>query len=818
MKIYAKILLTTLPLVLLSLLAAAGITYYLAFNALTELAENWLETRLSEAVDVATEHEEVLHAYGLQNVDASVKQAQSDAGIALLTIEIGDLGHIFVADSGGNIIIHPDQELVGTDVSSEDWFQAVSNNQQGQLAYAWQGVNHFAVYDYFEPWEWYIFATDPQSEVYGAINQMGVYVLILGVVGSVIMALALMFLTRRLTAPLGILVAGAEQVGQGNLETHFAVNTSDEIGLLAGAFNNMTDQLRVLYARLQERLQTVVSNAPIILFALDNKGVFTLLEGKGLAALELESGEVVGQSVFDVYADVPQLQEDIRRVLAGETLNSIIEMQELFFETWYSPHQGQNGAETGVIGVASDITERKRAEEKLRQQNEYLAALHETTLGLISRLNLNELLEALVARAGQLLGTPHGYVYLMEPFITDADKFDEAELERKVGLGVYGESIGFRLKSGEGLAGKVWQTSQPLVVNNYDTWSGRSPNVSYDVVVRALMGVPLKSSSQIMGVIGMGYDVNSDRTFGDEEVELLSRFAQLASIALDNARLYTEAHDARTAAEITAQELSQALDHLKTTQDQLVETEKMAALGGLVAGVAHEINTPVGVGVTAASALEDKTVAFLDTYKSGQMKRSDLEKYLNMAGQSSSMILRNLSRAAELIQSFKQVAVDQSTEERRTFTVKPYLEEVLLSLQPQLKKTKHTIEIKGSDEITLESYPGVFSQIVTNLVMNSLLHAYEPDDKGHLTFELKRKNSHFIFEYADDGKGISEENLSKIFDPFFTTKRGQGGSGLGLHIIYNLVTQRLGGTIRCESEVGAGTRFVIELPFSPKNT
>jgi len=234
--------------------------------------------------------------------------------------------------------------------------------------------------------------------------------------------------------------------------------------------------------------------------------------------------------------------------------------------------------------------------------------------------------------------------------------------------------------------------------------------------------------------------------------------------------------------------------------------------------VAHEINTPVGVGVTAASALEDKTVAFLDTYKSGQMKRSDLEKYLNMAEQSSSMILRNLSRAAELIQSFKQVAVDQSTEERRTFTVKPYLEEVLLSLQPQLKKTKHTIEIKGSDEITLESYPGVFSQIVTNLVMNSLLHAYEPDDKGHLTFELKRKNSHFIFEYADDGKGISEENLSKIFDPFFTTKRGQGGSGLGLHIIYNLVTQRLGGTIRCESEVGAGTRFVIELPFSPKNT
>ena len=267
-------------------------------------------------------------------------------------------------------------------------------------------------------------------------------------------------------------------------------------------------------------------------------------------------------------------------------------------------------------------------------------------------------------------------------------------------------------------------------------------------------------------------------------------------------------------AEAANQELSQTLEELKTTQDQLVETEKMAALGGLVAGVAHEINTPVGVGVTAASALEDKTLAFLDIYKSGNMKRSDLEKYLNMAEQSSSMILRNLSRAAELIQSFKQVAVDQSTEERRTFQVKSYLEEVLLSLQPQLKKTQHTIEIKGNDDITLESYPGVFSQIITNLVMNSLVHAYEADDAGHLTFNLKRENDRLIFEYADDGKGISKENLNKIFDPFFTTKRGQGGSGLGLHIIYNLVTQRLSGTIRCESKVGTGTRFVIELPVT----
>jgi len=158
--------------------------------------------------------------------------------------------------------------------------------------------------------------------------------------------------------------------------------------------------------------------------------------------------------------------------------------------------------------------------------------------------------------------------------------------------------------------------------------------------------------------------------------------------------------------------------------------------------------------------------------------------------------------------------VDQSSEERREFSVKAYLEEILLSLRPKLKKTQHAIEINGDDNLTLESYPGAFAQIVTNLVMNSLLHAYEPEEWGQLSFDFKQNGKRLIFQYNDDGKGIPKENLSKIFEPFFTTKRTQGGSGLGLHIIYNLVTQRMGGTIHCESKVGSGTRFIIEVPVS----
>ncbi len=195
------------------------------------------------------------------------------------------------------------------------------------------------------------------------------------------------------------------------------------------------------------------------------------------------------------------------------------------------------------------------------------------------------------------------------------------------------------------------------------------------------------------------------------------------------------------------------------------------------------------------------------------MKRSDLETYLDTASQSSTMLLSNLNRAADLIQSFKQVAVDQSTEERRCFTVKSYLDEILLSLRPQLKLTSHEISVHVDDSLELDTYPGAFAQIVTNLVMNSVTHAFAPGEHGEITLVLTAVVDHLNFTYSDNGCGIPDEYREKIFEPFFTTKRGQGGSGLGLHIIYNLVTQKLGGTMYCESAEGAGTRFVMTFPL-----
>lgn len=263
----------------------------------------------------------------------------------------------------------------------------------------------------------------------------------------------------------------------------------------------------------------------------------------------------------------------------------------------------------------------------------------------------------------------------------------------------------------------------------------------------------------------------------------------------------------------TLQEMvEQRTERLQEAQKQLIQSEKMASLGELVAGVAHEINTPVGVGVTAASYLADEAKKIDRKYKSDSMTREDFQEFLSSSLQTSAMILSNLQRATELVKSFKNVAVDQTAEDRRHFSVKSYIEEVLVALHPALKKTRHDISVKGSSAVTVDSYPGVYSQIITNLVMNSVIHAFDEGETGKILIELEQEESNIILRYSDNGHGLDQEGLAKIFDPFFTTKRGLGGTGLGMHVVYNLVTQKLQGTIVCESTAGEGIEFTLTIP------
>jgi signal transduction histidine kinase len=262
--------------------------------------------------------------------------------------------------------------------------------------------------------------------------------------------------------------------------------------------------------------------------------------------------------------------------------------------------------------------------------------------------------------------------------------------------------------------------------------------------------------------------------------------------------------------------LSDSLEELKHTQKSLVEAEKMASLGVLVAGVAHEINTPVGVGVTAASHLKQQTQEILKRYSAGDIRRSELEAYFSTADESAGVILENLNKASDHIKSFKNVAVDQASKKMRKFMLKEYVGDVIMSLNPVIRETRHQVILTGEDELEVESVPGSVSQVVTNLVMNSLKHAFEGIEKGLVAIDISREKGNAVIRYSDDGNGMREDVLVRVFDPFFTTKRGSGGSGLGMHIVYNLVTQSLGGEIECRSSVGKGTKILIKIPLGTK--
>lgn len=265
----------------------------------------------------------------------------------------------------------------------------------------------------------------------------------------------------------------------------------------------------------------------------------------------------------------------------------------------------------------------------------------------------------------------------------------------------------------------------------------------------------------------------------------------------------------RTAAE----RAEQALLELQQAQKQLVQQEKMASLGSLVAGVAHEVNTPLGVALTASSHLGMKSHEVAGQVQTGHLRRSELLTFINTAEQSSQMIEHNLDRAAHLIQSFKQVAVDRSSDGRRRFELRDYLRDLVESLEHTWSQRPLTLRLDCPPQLLMDSFPGALGQVLGNLIENSLLHAFAPEQTGQMVIAVQeRTGSELDIVFSDNGKGVSSDVISHIFEPFFTTRRNQGGTGLGMHVAYNLVVQKLGGAIRVESLPNAGVQFVLSLP------
>ena len=260
------------------------------------------------------------------------------------------------------------------------------------------------------------------------------------------------------------------------------------------------------------------------------------------------------------------------------------------------------------------------------------------------------------------------------------------------------------------------------------------------------------------------------------------------------------------------QELASSMDTLHQAQEQLVESERMASLGGLVAGIAHDVNTPLGVSVTAASFLQERLNNLKTDFEDKSLTSKNMASFIDEAEQTALLLLSNLERASDLIASFKQVAVDQTSETEREFVLGDYINEIIQSLKPSFKHTEHQINVSCPDNLVVTCAPGAIAQIVTNMVVNSITHGFENNVAGTITLDVKEAGENVVINYQDDGKGLSEEELSKLFDAFFTTKRGEGGSGLGTHIMYNLVTQSLHGHIEADSTLGNGLQYTIRFP------
>jgi PAS domain S-box-containing protein len=256
-----------------------------------------------------------------------------------------------------------------------------------------------------------------------------------------------------------------------------------------------------------------------------------------------------------------------------------------------------------------------------------------------------------------------------------------------------------------------------------------------------------------------------------------------------------------------------ALRNLRETQNSLIEAEKLAALGRLVAGVAHEVNNPVGISLTVASSLERKTALFTAEVARGDLKRSSLHEFIETSRDASSQLVANLNRAAELITSFKQVAADRNYSDQRTFDLGDLTEQVVMSLRPGLRKHHLTLTVDCQPNLTMNSYPGPYGQVLTNLFLNAVAHAFPDGKPGAVDIQVResgKDNVEIIF--SDNGCGMSLDVRRRAFDPFFTTRRDKGGTGLGLHIVYSIVTNRLGGRLDLDSEPGEGTRIQIILP------
>ena len=550
---------------------------------------------------------------------------------------------------------------------------------------------------------------------------------------------------------------------------------------------NMHDDHYNMFKRL-------LTEIPMIIYAMDNDWNFTLSDGRGLQKLGLRPGEVVGRNGRQMYETIPSIITALEDAYRGKTVHMEHELGDLILEDYIMPIYSKYGKIEGVIGAAMDITPTKKYEQELRKSQELLQALIDSVPGLFYLYNSkgelifwNKQHEIFTGYTSEELD----HFTLMDWYPNDPESQNSVMkgLEATATQGFGDAEANLTLKDGSKVF--CYFTACPLNIDGEDCFVG----IGYDISKRKAMEEELRELNRTL------------------EEKVIKRTEELSSanneLSLANQEL-TALNEEMIAMN---DELMNQNDKIRSIQEFLVESEKMAALGGLVAGVAHEVNTPIGVGITASTHLTDMVKELLMRQDQGDLSQDDLIGYLEDIQSASEIIDKNLARAGKLVQSFKRLSTDQSSEPVRQFDAGKYLDEILISLSPTLKKSPITIATQSEERLIIHGSPGAFSQIITNLVMNAFHHAFEEYKPGTIDIHLSSADNPDMIQltFKDNGYGMTPEVQKKIFDPFFTTMRGSGGTGLGLSIVHNIVTQQFKGSIQCHSTEGEGTTFVLLL-------
>jgi PAS domain S-box-containing protein len=605
--------------------------------------------------------------------------------------------------------------------------------------------------------------------------------IVLGITGVLIGVLAALFVVRRTVRPLKAIAGAIRALAGGEKHTSIpATEVENEIGDIARAAEVFRRSLVDADAAREAAIralaeQRLAEESYRKLFEGSVDGIYvTTPAGKLLNAnpalariMGHETPEQLINAIDDIAHSVyihPAARAEYQSLMARDGMVREFEYQVrqrggaiLWLSDSATVVRDEAGEVIRYEGTVRDITDQKRAEDAIAEGRRLLQQVIDTVPAVINVKDKN-LRYVLMNR--YMAG-----IFGIEP--ADAIGRTTSDLMSRYGAEKTDENDRRVLKAGKGLG--FYEEEYLDSAGNLRHWLvNKLPLFDADGAIESIVSVAL--------------DIG-ERKRGEQEMR-----------------------KARDAAEA-------ALHNLRATQNSLIEAEKLAALGRLVAGVAHEVNNPVGISLTVASSLERKTALFTSEVARGDLRRSSLNEFLETSRDASSQLVANLNRAAELIQSFKQVAADRNYSDQRSFDLGDLTEQVVMSLRPGLRKHHLTLNVDCEPNLTMNSYPGPYGQVLTNLFLNAVAHAFpdgRPGEVHILVRESGKDNVEIIF--SDNGCGMSLDVRRRAFDPFFTTRRDQGGTGLGLHIVYSIVTNRLGGRLDLDSEPGQGTRIQIILP------